>query len=231
MTLGSTTRHLPILIAVIGLTGCVRRDGRNSNCKWPGEPEAKTLDINQPGDGQHLRGDVEFAEELAIEYMDVHHGPRDPQSASEAKNRCMGILLREIGKAHGITAEEAFKFFGHRSMAVDVGMNLPFVLLYGLGADIMVRRLRRRYPRGEGWIALGVVVVLCSLAFGLGGLLMGGMWSGAAESLRVGSGHLSNREFRLPWNQHRGEIFALLVAVFVGIAAIRYRAAINSAEG
>ena len=193
MTLGSATRHLPILIAVIGLTGCVRREGRNSNCKWPGEPEAKTLDINQPGDGQHLRGDVEFAEELAIEYMDVHHGPRDPQSAGEAKNQCMRILLQEIGKAHGIAAEDAFKFFGHRSMAVDIGMNLPFVLLYGLAADIMVRRLRRRYPPGEGWIALGVVIVLCSLAFGLGGLLLGGVWSGAAESLRVGSGHLSNR--------------------------------------
>jgi hypothetical protein len=220
----SATHHLVILIAMIGLTGCVRRDGRNSDCKWPSHPQAKTFQLNQPGYQQHLREDVEFAEELAIRYMDVHYGPRDPQAAGQAMNRCLGILLGEIGNDHGITAKEAFKFFGQRSMAVDIGINLPFILLYGLAGDILIRRLRRRYPPGEDWIALGVVIVFYTLAFGFGGLLLGGMWSNAVESLRVGSGHLSNRALRLPWNRHQGEILAFLVVMFVGIAAVRYRA-------
>jgi hypothetical protein len=95
--------HLILLLILLVLPGCVRHDGRNSDCQWPRTPEPNAPSVNQ----RDLRADLEFAEELAIRYMDAHYGPSNPEAAAQAKNRCMGILLREIGKEHGITAQEA----------------------------------------------------------------------------------------------------------------------------
>src|SRR5262245_22418530 len=87
-----------LLLELLVLSGCVRREGRNSDCQWPGTLEGSGRDVNQ----RNLRADLEFAEELAIRYMDAHHGPRNPEAAAQAKNRCMGTLLAQIGKEHGI---------------------------------------------------------------------------------------------------------------------------------
>jgi hypothetical protein len=61
------------------------------------------------------------------------------------------------------------------------------------------------------------------LAFGFGGLLLGEEWSLTAESLRVGTGHLSYRGDRLPWAQHRIGFFVLCVALFWSAATVRFR--------
>lgn len=100
------------------LIGCVRREGRNSNCEWP---------RNGPVAGEReLRADLEFAEELAVRYMDEHYGPGDPTVAAQAKNRCLAILLAEIGKEHGVSGQEAFSSFGKRSAMVDLAMACRF---------------------------------------------------------------------------------------------------------
>jgi len=210
------------LLLFVALPACVRRDGRNADCQWPGEIGSTRLTANQPGFREHIIGDLEFAEDLAIRYMDSRRGLREAQTAADAKNGCMGNLLNEIGAVHGITAEEAFQYFGQRRLGVDLAMALPFFLLCGFAADVMVRRVRGRHPREEGLAAVAVIVV-CSLVFALGGLLIGGFWSSSAESLRIGTGHLSNRALRLPWEQHRAEIFVLLTILFWVIAAVRYR--------
>jgi len=64
MSLAAAFRFLPALTLLISisLTGCVRRGGRNSECKWPEEPDAKALNPNQREDARHLREDVELAE-------------------------------------------------------------------------------------------------------------------------------------------------------------------------
>src|SRR5712692_262057 len=173
--------HWPLLLLLIllVLSGCVRREGRNSDCQWPRTPEPKAPGVNQ----RDLREDLEFAAELAIRYMDAHYGPRNLEAAAQAKNRCMGVLLGEIGKEHGITAQEAFKSFGQRSAAVDLAMNPPFVLVYVLASDFAIRRLRGRYPPGEGWMTSIIMIILASVAFGTGGLMLGQEWSGLAESI------------------------------------------------
>ncbi len=210
--------HLILLLILLVLPGCVRHDGRNSDCQWPQTPEPNAPSVNQTD----LRADLEFAEELAIRYMDAHYGPSNPDAAAQAKNRCMGILLREIGKEHGITAQEAFKSFGQRSTAVDLAMNLPFILIYALVADFVIRRLLGRYPPGEGWMTSIIMIILASLTFSTGGLILGQQWSGLAESIRVGSRHLSNRSMRLPINKHSSEAFVFGVALFLGIGVLRY---------
>lgn len=40
-------------------------------------------------------------------------------------------------------------------------------------SDRMIRALQRRYPQGDGWGAVGVVIVLASLPFGAAGLVLG----------------------------------------------------------
>ncbi|MFN7921058.1 MAG: hypothetical protein U0Q16_13240 [Bryobacteraceae bacterium] len=207
--------RVPALVACIALAGCVRRDGRNADCRWPGEPGTETLRAGDPGFERHLSGDTEFAEELAIRYMEAHAGPRDLHAAAQAKNHCMGVLLDEIGKTHGITAREAFRFFGKRNLAVDLGLGLPFLALYAMAAAVLIRRMHGNYPFP--------VMALAALAMGAAALVVGELWFGFAESLRVGNWHLSNRALRLPIAQHRLETFFFAVAVFFGVFALQRR--------
>ena len=201
------------LLALLFLPGCVRREGRNSACQWTSAQSA----VNQ----RDLSADLEFAEELAIRYMEANSGPRDQPAAARAKNRCLGILLTEIGKEHGLSAEEAFRSFGKRAPLTDLAMNLPFLVLYVLAGDFVIRRLLRRYETSESGMSAILMIVLASVAFGIGGLLLGKLWAGLAETIRVGTAHLSNREFRLPVNQHPILALAIAVALFLAVAVRR----------
>ena len=206
-------RRSCLLLILFNLSGCVQREGRNSDCQWPRTPSS-VIEGN-------LREDLEFAEELAIRYMDAHYGPRDPEAAAQAKNRCMRSLLSEIGTKHGMTAQEAFRSFGQRSAAVDFAINFPFILAYALTADFAIRRLLVRYPPNDGWTTCAIMMLLASLAFSVGGLMLGQQWSSLAESIRVGTTHLSNRTFRLPPNQHPRGTFVLAAAIFLAMAGWR----------
>lgn len=221
------TTALPLLIFVC-MAGCVRREGRNSDCRWPGEAGAKTLDLSQRMHRQHLSEDAEFAEDLAVRYADTHYGLRSGhfesrEAYAQARNRCLGAMLEAIGNAHGVTATKVFESLGRNRAAVDVAVNLPFVLLYGFAMSVIARHIWRRYPPEDGWMAGATIVVLCSVVFGAGAVLLGEVWSTTAESARVGSGHLSYRVERLPWIRYRGEVFAFTVFLFLFIAALRYR--------
>jgi hypothetical protein len=230
MSITTAFRFLSALtfLIFVSFTGCVRRDGRNSDCKWPEEPDAKALNPNQRGDARRLSEDVEFAEDLAIRYMDAHHGPRSgefksQQAATQAMKACLSTLLQQIATSHNVPLKEVAKFFGRRSLAIDVAVNLPFVLLYIFLAGLLVGRLRRRYPPEDGWTVALAMIILSSLAVGVGGVLLGEQWSTLAENIRVGTGHLSYRVGRLPWARHQLGFFVLCVALFWGTAGVRYR--------
>ncbi len=64
-----------VLFSLI-VVGCVRRDGRHNDCKWPAEISGRSADA------RHLSGDAEFAEDLAIQYADTHHGLHTPNWVS-----------------------------------------------------------------------------------------------------------------------------------------------------
>jgi hypothetical protein len=68
----ANVRLVTVYVGVLGASGCLRRDGRNSDCRWPGESS------NHPVSARHLSTDAEFAEDLAIRYADVHFGLRTP---------------------------------------------------------------------------------------------------------------------------------------------------------
>jgi hypothetical protein len=143
----TSTTAFPFLAALglvisIASTGCVRREGRNSECIWPQEAGARTLDVSRPGDSWHLREDVELAEELAIRYMDAQR--RSPsrqfnsgQPPGQVMNTCRDSLLKQVSTSHNVPPKAMLQFFGRRSLAIDVTVILPFLLLYGLLAALL----------------------------------------------------------------------------------------------
>ena len=60
-------RDFVVTVCALSTSGCLRRDGRNSECRWPGEASS-----NSPVIARHLSADAEFAEDLAIRYADTH---------------------------------------------------------------------------------------------------------------------------------------------------------------
>jgi hypothetical protein len=211
------------LVIPITFTGCVRREGRNSECIWPKEAGARALDPSRRDDARHLREDVEFAEELAVEYMDAQRRSRSGQPPGQVMNTCRNSLLKQISTSHNVPPKEVIQSFGRRSLAIDLAIILPFLLLYGLMAALLAGWLRRRYPPEDSMAATLAMALLCSLALGVAGLLLGEFWTATAESIRVGTGHLSYRVDRLPWARHRIVFFGLCVALFWSAAAIRFR--------
>ena len=173
---------------------------------------------------RHLRGDIEFAEELAIEHMDAHRGPRSRKSDSEDLNTCLATLLQQIAKSHGLSRTEIIENFGRRSIPIAIGEQLPFVLLYLYLSVLLVNKVRRRYPPEDG-LAVGLVmIVLASLAAGLGGALSGEQLAQLLEAIRVGNGHMSYRADRIPWAHYQASLFGFYFALFWVIAAVRFRA-------
>jgi len=57
-------------------------------------------------------------------------------------NACLRELLQKIGTSHNVPRKEVAKFLGQRSLAIDVSVNLPFILLYTFLAALAAGRLR-----------------------------------------------------------------------------------------
>jgi|SRR5579872_6012172 len=156
--------------------------------------------------------------------MDAHRGRiSSQQEAAEALNACLGALVEQIGKSHNVPASEVRKFVGRRSFVVDASVNLPFLVLYGLVAGAFAGKLLRRYPPEDGLIATFVVVILSSLVFGIGGMMIGEVWAGTVESIRIGTGHLSYRVNHVPWVRHEFGFFVVCVVLFWCTVIARYR--------
>ena len=86
-------------------------------------------------------------------------------------NACLGTLLQKIGTSQNVPPNEVAKFLGQRSLAIDVSVNLPFILLYTFLVALAAGRLRRRYPPEDGWTVALAMIILSWLAFGVGGVL------------------------------------------------------------
>ena len=214
-------RTLVTLLIPMLLFGCVRREGRNSDCIWPGEAGTLTLNPDKPGYGWHLAGDADFAEELADRY--ALRNARDIQSFKNAKELCLTNLFDEVGRMHAIRPTEVSRHLGTNRLPIDIVLNLPFLVIYAFASRGMGKRIWRRYPPSEGWFISSVLILLCSLAFASMGVLLGEQWSVLAEALRVGTGHLGIRVSRLLWALHRSELFILLMMLFCEVVAITHR--------
>ena len=211
-----TRRFRLILLATIGFplcaSGCVRREGRNSDCKWPPETVASPLTT------RHLSEDAEFAEDLAIRYADVHHGLRTPYYVSgedyaSNRDRCKAMLFGEIASRHNVPMERVYDSLGQNRAYIDLAINLPFALISWLVVVAVARVVWRRYaPAENGWLPGSMMILFLSLAFSIAFIMVGDVWARIADTYRVGNGHMSYRADRLIWVRHQT---ALLSAAFV----------------
>jgi len=200
--------HLGLcILAMIATASCVRTEGRNTDCKWPGENPLRDA---TPG---HLSADAEFAEDLAIRYADVHHGLRTPgyvsgEAYAAARDKCMDSLFEEIARQHGVSTERVAGSLGSNRGMLDLAINVPFGLFYLVLTLLCARLVWRKYPIVDhGWIPGAVMALFVSLAMALAGSMLGEVWSGLVETCRIGNGHMSYRTFRLWWPRHRTEVF------------------------
>jgi len=65
----------------------------------------------------------------------------------------------------------------------------------------------------RAWLG-AIMTLFLSLAFAVGGLMLGEVWSWIAESHRIGNSHMSHRVDRLWWVQHRAALFPGALVVF-----------------
>jgi len=208
------------VVLAVSLAGCMRREGRNSDCKWPGEAQPRSLGP------RHLSADAEFAEDLAIRYADTHYGLRTPGYVSgdvydSARNGCMALLFEQVAKEHSVTVGAVSASLGRNRVFTDLSVNLPFMTIYCLSCVAVARRLWRKYPPAEdGWVPGVVMVFFLSLVMAIGGMLAGEVWAWIAETYRVGNGHMSYRVERLWWGRHRALVFASSAAALWVAASV-----------
>jgi hypothetical protein len=208
----------PIFMVVLCATGCVRRDGRNSDCTWPGET------LEHSASPWHLSEDAEFAEDLAIRYADVHYWHTPYWAAyAAARDRCMGSLFEQIAKEHGVPVERVYSSLGHNRPYFDLAEVLSFALLYCFVAAAGARLFWQRYRFAEGWIPCVLMMSFLSLGLAVAGTMLCGVWSGIAENFRVGNGHLSYRGQRLFWFRHGTALFASMLILFWLAAVVTHR--------
>jgi hypothetical protein len=204
---------------ILFLVGRVRSDGRNSDCRWPGE------NATHQASAWHLSEDAEFAEDLAIRYADVHHGLRTPYYVSgdvynAGRDGCMATLFAQIAREHGVTVQDVYNALGRNRVYVDLIGILPFVLVYCFVVASVMTLIWRRYPPVEdGWTPGIVMLLLFSFAFALGGVMIGETWSWIVERYRVGNPHMSYRAQRLIWSRHPTALLASAI-VIVWLAAL-----------
>jgi hypothetical protein len=209
------------LLVSLTVVGCMRRDGRNAACKWPGEIGGHS------SDARHLSADAEFAEDLAIRYADTHYGLRTPGYVSgevygAARDRCMTSLFEQIAKEHRVPVGLVSGALGRNRDRIDLAINLPVVLLYCWAATAVAQLIWRKYPPAEhGWISGATMALFLSLVTAAASMMLGEIWSWLAESYRIGNDHMSYRVQRLWWVRHRPELFAGAVTAFwLAVAAI-----------
>jgi hypothetical protein len=184
----------------------------NTNCEWP---SSRSESVHSLG---ALAADAEFAEDLAIRHADVCCGLGSPgfqslEQYAQARDQCMAVLFQLLADKHGVSIAEVRTALGQRRVDVDLLIMLPYGLIYVLGAFLIVRWLWRRIgqedpSRAAAMSGFGAAVVA------LIGVVGGEIWCDSFEMVRLGNGHLSYRETRVPWTHHRLELFLIAVLVF-----------------
>jgi hypothetical protein len=128
------------LVLLLGVVACVRRDGRNSDCKWPAET------VHHAPTPRHLSADAEFAENLAIRYADPHFGRNNPsENYGPERDRCMESLFENVAEEHGVPVEQVFNSLGRIRVYIDLAEILSFATLYFFIVIVVAKMSWRRY--------------------------------------------------------------------------------------
>jgi hypothetical protein len=210
-------------LVLVCLSGCVARERINVNCKWTHDA-AFPIDLRNQAHQQHLTDDTDVAEELAIRYGDEglrvlgHFASMDEYL--RARDECMATLFNGIASSHEVSAQQVRQSVGRRRTSFDATVILSFAAFYAFVSGMVAQRIFRRL-RDERWLALATALVVSTVVSAVG-LMLGELWSGFAEGLKVGISHMSYRAFRIPWANHRAELFVAGIVLFWLTALLQY---------
>jgi hypothetical protein len=141
-----------------------------------------------------LLRDAEVAEDNAIRYADSVRGPHYAQ----LRDQRMAEMFKMVAARDGVTEEQVRESLTHRPAGVDLAAMLSFAAFYVCIAELVLRR-----------VSSVAMIIYNSVVLSIGGVLLGEGWAILIEQLRLGTGHLSYRMYRIPWSHHR---VALLIA-------------------
>ena len=217
-----TERILLLVIAVV-CSACGANARFAADCAWPTHEERRLV-LERPADARHLTDDAQTAEDIAIRHADLTVGTagRDVLSYRGRREACKATLFARVGEQHGISVDDVARAVGRRRMWLDVMVVLVFAAIYVVVAHLVAGRLFRGALADSVVLATGTAMVT-SLALAAVGVLAGDVWSMLIESVRVGNGHMSYRVERVPWRNHQWPIFATAAAVFLVVAAARWK--------
>ena len=140
----------------------------------------------------------------------------------------MARLFRMVARDNGVTEAEVRRSLSIRPMGFDLAVILFFGALYTMAAYLVVRRLWPRYEGGGERSAMVIMTIYASAIVSASGVLFAELWSLAFESIRIGSGHLSDRTARIPIVHHRPAMFVAGLLVFWIVGGLRYNAELRS---
>lgn len=213
-----------LVLPTLFVCACAVRES-HATCDWPSE-ETLPLNLDDSSQRQHLTDDALVAEDRAIRYADLTRGHRSGHfetsgKYARARDECMATMFAGIARSHGVTVTQVRQAVGYRRFSVDLAVLLSLLVFYGLAADSAARWVLRSFPFDRQWLVVAATV-MTSVVVSVGGLLLGGLWAGLVEMIRVGNDHLSYRVGRSPWSRHQMELFVGGVLLFWLIALWRY---------
>ncbi len=199
-----------LLVFFLSMFGCSMPAGMNQGCAWPAAAE----DAAQ----WTLVSQVRIAEELAMRYADANFDSKG--SHGQLRSDCETKLFTLIAQRYGVFITEV----EHARRELDAGVwdppvHLPLVAFYFAAALLLARHVRRRFPRDETFPA-AVATLFASLSIAIVFQMLGHLWDGVIEMIRLGNTHMSYRAERLGWRAYSEEVFVIFDAAVLVCRAV-----------
>jgi hypothetical protein len=181
-------------------------------CESPRDA-ARPLDPARWFDRQHLRNDVEFAEEIGVRFGDSRRKAEGRDGEHLRQHECTNALLAGVALRHNVAIEQLVAMRGERPVAVDglvlIGAGALFIWFARLAATRLAHRLADQHP-----LILRVSVMVLAAAAAGAGLVALILVAHILEIVRLWDGHMSYRTGRLPWERHFEWVLAAGFATF-----------------
>lgn len=211
------------LIAVLLLSGCIDESRVNSECRWT-DSVSGPVDLTTRAGREHLRVDVEIANELMVRYGDVY-GRNRPDLQRPHRAQCERDLTDTIMARHAVTRGQIKAAERDRVWWVDIlAVFLPMSVLAVAATDYTTRRVIRSFDPEDRLIAGCVSGVLALLGAGLT-LAVTNFWAFNVEGWRLRNEHVSHRAFLVPLVTHPYVCAAVAIVLCVATAIVRFRRA------
>jgi len=206
------------ILGAVSLTGCSMPAGMNEDCNAPAALLARDY-RHARSDRQHLIADVKVVEELAMRYADSQ-GKGAPGSRRRQLD-CEAKLFDAVAQTHGVTLSAVAE--ARRQLdrtAWDSAVHLPLIAVYLAAALLLPVRIRRRFPDEK--VAAGVATLFGSVVIAGVFVVLGQLWHGLVEMIRLGTTHMSYRAVRLGWRDSSEEVFVLALLMFWCAVLVSY---------